>query len=57
MLRKMADEWEAMVNTARSKRQLKEDKTEERMKEMQKQEKLGWEKYLREKGEIVSQSI
>lgn len=51
MMRKMADEWEMMVKTARADRQRQEDKAENREKEIQRQEKLEWERYLREKGE------
>jgi len=49
MLRKMADEWEEMVKTARSHRQIKENKQINREKEIQRQERLEWEKYIREK--------
>ena len=48
MLRKMADEWAAMVNTARMRRQTREIAEKEKEKEIQKQEKLEWERYLRE---------
>ena len=51
MMRKLADEWEAMVNTARAKRQVEERREKEGDKEIQKQEKLEWERYLKEKGE------
>jgi hypothetical protein len=49
MMRKMADEWEEMVKTARSHRQIKENKQNTWEKEVQRQEKLEWEKYIREK--------
>jgi hypothetical protein len=52
MMRKMASEWEGMINTARAKRQVQENKAESKLKEIQKQEKLEWERYLREKGEM-----
>jgi hypothetical protein len=49
MMRKLADEWEEMVNTARAKRQVIERRGKEDEKEIQKQEKLEWERYLRDK--------
>jgi len=53
MLRKMADEWETMVNTARVKRQTGETRQLNREKDIQRQERLEWERYLREKGEYA----
>lgn len=52
MLRKMAGEWEAMVNTARMRRQAMEIAEKEKERKIQKHEKLEWEQYLRETGEI-----
>lgn len=49
MMRKMANEWEEMVSTARTKREIQINKAEERMKEIQRQEKLEWEKWERER--------
>jgi len=49
MLRKMASEWEEMVTTARAKRQIQENKAEDKMKEIQRQEKLEWEKWEKER--------
>jgi len=49
-LRKIANEWEATVNTGRMKRrhQIQQEKDKER--EIQKQERLEWERFLREEG-------
>lgn len=52
MLRKLADEWEAMVSTGRMRRQVDDTREKEEMREIQRQEKLEWERYLRERGEI-----
>jgi hypothetical protein len=52
MLRKMADEWEAMVETARLRRQKEIQKEREDIRDIEKQERLEWERYLREKGEL-----
>lgn len=52
MMRKMADEWEAMVETARLRRQKDIQKEREDEREIEKQERLEWERYLREKGEL-----
>jgi len=49
MLRKMANEWGEMVKTARAKREIQINKAEERMKEIQRQEKLEWEKWEKER--------
>jgi hypothetical protein len=49
MIRKMADEWEEMVKTARFKRQIQINKAEERMKEIQRLEKLDWERWEKER--------
>ena len=49
MLKKMAEEWETMVNTARSRRQDKETKAEDRLKEIQRLEKLDWERWEKER--------
>ena len=54
MLRKMADEWEAMVMTARKKRLTKEELEKQKEKDIQKQERLEWELYLLEKGEYAN---
>jgi len=53
MMRKMADEWEAMVETARLRRQKETQKEREGEREIEKQERLEWERYLREKGELA----
>jgi hypothetical protein len=53
MLRKMADEWETMVMTARKKRLTKEELEKQKEKDIQKQERLEWERYLLEKGEYA----
>jgi len=50
MLRKMADEWESMVNTARLRRQADLQKEREDEREIEKQERLEWERYIRERG-------
>ncbi|MFH1404286.1 MAG: hypothetical protein ABIH11_08470 [Candidatus Altiarchaeota archaeon] len=50
MLRKMADEWESMVNTARLRRQADIQKEREEENEIQRLERLEWERYMREKG-------
>lgn len=50
MLRKMADEWEAMVTTARMRRQVEERRGKEEMREIEKQEKLDWERWEEERG-------
>jgi len=47
MLRKMAGEWEAIVNIARSRRQILENKQGNREKEIQRLEHLGWERWRR----------
>lgn len=52
MLRKMADEWESMVNTARLRRQADIQRERDDMREIEKQERLEWERYLRERGEF-----
>lgn len=52
MMRKMADEWEEIVTTARKRRKIKGQQEKNEMKRIQKLEKLEWERYLREKGEI-----
>jgi hypothetical protein len=49
-LRKMATEWEAIVTTGRMKR--KQRNQHEKEREIMKQERLEWERYLREMGEI-----
>ena len=49
MLKKMADEWETIVSTARNRRQMKEHKAIDQEKEIQKQERLDWERYIHEK--------
>lgn len=46
----MADEWEAMVNTARMRRQAREIAEKEKEREIMRQERLEWERYLREEG-------
>jgi hypothetical protein len=46
MLRKMASEWEVIVKTSRSKRQILENMAENRLKEIQRQERIEWEKYV-----------
>ncbi|MBD3262068.1 MAG: hypothetical protein GF334_10460 [Candidatus Altiarchaeales archaeon] len=51
MMRKMADEWEAMVETARLRRQKETQKEREDIRDIEKQECLEWEWYLRGKGE------
>ena len=51
MLRKMADEWESMINTGRLRRQADIQKEREDEREIEKQERLEWERYLREKGD------
>jgi hypothetical protein len=48
-LRKIADEWEAIVNTGRVKRKHEEQKQKETQREIEKQEKLEWERWEREK--------
>ena len=53
-LRKIADEWEAITTTARMRRKHDDQKQKERENEIQKQEKLEWERYLREKGEYTA---
>jgi hypothetical protein len=53
MLRKMADEWETMVETARLRRQKETQKEREDEREIEKQERLEWNRYLREKGELA----
>ena len=50
MLRKMADEWEAMVTTARTKRQVELRREGEELREIQRLERLEWERYLKEGG-------
>lgn len=49
MMRKMAEEWEALVNTARCRRQDKETKAEYQLKEIQRLEKLDWERWEKER--------
>lgn len=49
MLRKLADEWEALVMTARLRRQADVQKEREYMREIEKQERLEWERYMRER--------
>jgi len=51
MMRKMAGEWEAIVTTARKRRKIQDQKEKDQLKQIQKLEKLEWERYLREKGE------
>ena len=53
MLKKMAEEWESMVSTARDRRQIQDLKQKDKQNEIQKQEKLEWERYLKEKGELI----
>lgn len=50
MLRKMAGEWEAMVNTARMRRQAMEIAEKEKEREIQRLERLEWERWERENG-------
>lgn len=49
-LRKIANEWEATVNTGRMKRGYQRLQEKDRENEIQKQERLEWERYLREEG-------
>jgi len=48
-LRKIADEWEALATTGRIRRKHGDQKQKERENEIQKQERLEWERYMREK--------
>lgn len=50
MLKKMAEEWESMVSTARLRRQTEIQKEKDNQREIEKQERLEWEKYKRESG-------
>lgn len=50
MLRKMAGEWEAMVNTARMRRQAMEIAEKEKEREIQRLERLELERWERENG-------
>lgn len=52
MLKKMAGEWEAMVTTARMRRQSQEIAEKDKEREIQRQERIEWERYLKEIGEI-----
>jgi len=49
-LRKIADEWEALATTGRIRRKHAEQKDKEDMREIEKQERLEWERYQREMG-------
>ncbi|MFH1787916.1 MAG: hypothetical protein ABH834_00875 [Candidatus Altiarchaeota archaeon] len=49
MLRKIADEWESMVTTARMRRQVEERKDKDEMREIKRQEKLDWERWEKER--------
>ncbi len=51
-LRKIANEWEAIVITGRMRRKYQTQQEKEKEREIQKQERLEWERYLREIGEI-----
>ena len=51
MMRKLGEEWEEIVNTARKRRQDEIRQGREQLREIEKQERLEWERYLRDKGE------
>lgn len=48
MMRKMAEEWEEMVRTSRVKRQILKEKAGEQLREIERQEKIEWEKWEKE---------
>ena len=50
MLRKMADELEVMVETARLRRQDNIQKEREDVRDIEKQERLEWERCVKERG-------
>jgi|GEM_PF-618529 len=50
MLRKIADEWDAMVTTARARRQVELRREGEELREIQRLEKLEWERWEQENG-------
>lgn len=49
-LRKMAAEWEALVVTGRTRRRREIRQEKEKEKELDRQERLEWDRYLKEKG-------
>ncbi len=49
-LRKIAKEWEAIVNTGRMKRRYQKLREKDKENEIQKQERIEWERFLREEG-------
>lgn len=49
-LRKISDEWEAIVSTGRIRRKHQNQKEKEDLREIEKQERLEWERYKREQG-------
>jgi len=50
MLKKMAGEWEAIVTTARMRRQAQEIAEKEKEREIQRQERIEWARWERENG-------
>ncbi|VVB54966.1 Uncharacterised protein [uncultured archaeon] len=48
-LRKIADEWDAITTTARTRRKHDDQKEKERLNEIQKQEKQEWEQWEKER--------
>lgn len=50
MMRKMADEWEQMVETSRSRRQKQGNKEKEKEREIERLERIEWAKWEKENG-------
>jgi hypothetical protein len=49
-LRKIANEWEAILNTGRMKRRYQKQQEKDKENKIQKQERQEWERFLREEG-------